>query len=176
MHLRPLPAANGRYSLALSVAGGASAVERTRSEIERLAQEFGAVDETASESTAKGRRMRRSEADVLSCRAAVVPNRLPRLIEAFEREAPAEWSAEPIDGRVSAEWEGRGNDGELVARLRDVVSTLSGSLVVTRCDLELKKRIDVFGDPPSSFLLMRRIKEQFDPDRILSPGRFVGRL
>ncbi len=41
---------------------------------------------------------------------------------------------------------------------------------------ELKRRIDVFGPPPPSFPLMRAIKQQFDPNNVLSPGRFVGRL
>jgi len=44
------------------------------------------------------------------------------------------------------------------------------------CHPDLKRRIDVFGDQPPSFPLMRAIKQQFDPNGILSPGRFVGRL
>ncbi|HSP55827.1 MAG TPA: FAD-linked oxidase C-terminal domain-containing protein, partial [Dehalococcoidia bacterium] len=34
----------------------------------------------------------------------------------------------------------------------------------------------VFGPTPPSFPLMRAIKHQFDPNNVLSPGRFVGRL
>ena len=49
-------------------------------------------------------------------------------------------------------------------------------LCLQHCPLKIKPRLDVFGDPPPSFDLMRRVKEQFDPKGILSPGRQVGRL
>jgi len=32
----------------------------------------------------------------------------------------------------------------------------------------------VWGPPGDAIGLMRRVKRQFDPDRQLSPGRFVG--
>ena len=35
---------------------------------------------------------------------------------------------------------------------------------------------DVFGPPPESLPLMRALKARFDPDRVLAPGRFVGRI
>ena len=70
----------------------------------------------------------------------------------------------------------RGRDVDLVRRIRAITTRLGGSLVVIGCDPELKRQIDVFGDPPPAFDLMRRVKQQFDPNGILSPGRFVGRL
>ena len=36
--------------------------------------------------------------------------------------------------------------------------------------------LDVFGVTPRGFDLMSKIKERMDPNKILSPGRFVGRL
>jgi glycolate oxidase FAD binding subunit len=36
--------------------------------------------------------------------------------------------------------------------------------------------MDVWGETPAGFEIMRRLKERFDPDGILSPGRFVGGL
>jgi glycolate oxidase FAD binding subunit len=40
----------------------------------------------------------------------------------------------------------------------------------------IKEREDVFSALPQALPLMRGIKQAFDPGRILSPGRFVGRL
>jgi FAD/FMN-containing dehydrogenase len=34
----------------------------------------------------------------------------------------------------------------------------------------------VYGSPPDSLALMRAVKARFDPQRVLSPGRFVGRI
>ena len=46
----------------------------------------------------------------------------------------------------------------------------------TADDTISKRGIDVFGDVPPSVALMRAVKAEFDPNRVLSPGRFVGRL
>ena len=36
--------------------------------------------------------------------------------------------------------------------------------------------VDVWGAPPDAFPLMQALKARLDPDRRLSPGRFVGGL
>ncbi len=64
-----------------------------------------------------------------------------------------------------------------VLRLREKVEAQGGHLVVWQAPSLLKERIDVWGRiPPGAFALMQRLKVQFDPDRLLNPGRFVGRL
>ena len=65
---------------------------------------------------------------------------------------------------------------QIVEENRRVASRLEGHTLVESCPLWLKKAIDVFGEPEQDFSLMRRVKEQFDPARVLSPGRFLGRL
>lgn len=51
-----------------------------------------------------------------------------------------------------------------------------GNLMVTAAPAELKPHLPVWGTVRDDFMVMQRIKEQMDPDRILNPGRFVGRL
>ena len=53
---------------------------------------------------------------------------------------------------------------------------LDGNAVLESGPQELKARLDVFGGKPSGFELMKKIKEKLDPNGVLSPGRFVGRL
>jgi len=38
----------------------------------------------------------------------------------------------------------------------------------------LRESIDAWDEPPASITLMREIKRQFDPNRTLNPGCFVG--
>jgi glycolate oxidase FAD binding subunit len=45
---------------------------------------------------------------------------------------------------------------------------------VERAPVELKKPLDVWGDPGTSLPLMKKLKQELDPRGILSPGRFVG--
>jgi glycolate oxidase FAD binding subunit len=70
--------------------------------------------------------------------------------------------------------------GTDVAAVRDVVTALrqactqaGGALVVLDGAPEVKAGIDTWGPVPAQDL-MRRVKEQFDPERRLAPGRFVG--
>ena len=59
-------------------------------------------------------------------------------------------------------------------RLREKIETLKGSLVIESAPGEIKSEIDAWGNDYSSQPLMRRVKEQLDPQKLLSPGRFVG--
>jgi glycolate oxidase FAD binding subunit len=49
-----------------------------------------------------------------------------------------------------------------------------GHAVVLVAPSKLKRSIDVWGAPPPTVALMRKIKEQFDPDGLLNPGRYIG--
>jgi glycolate oxidase FAD binding subunit len=57
---------------------------------------------------------------------------------------------------------------------RERLAARGGSLVLVKGSPELKRAVDVWGPPGDAVGLMRRVKERFDPDRRLSPGRFVG--
>jgi glycolate oxidase FAD binding subunit len=61
----------------------------------------------------------------------------------------------------------------LVERLRAECVVLGGALVVLDAPAEVKVIADTWGPVPA-LALMRRVKGQFDPERRLAPGRFVG--
>ncbi|HEV3253056.1 MAG TPA: FAD-binding oxidoreductase [Candidatus Acidoferrales bacterium] len=44
------------------------------------------------------------------------------------------------------------------------------------CPTELKRRVNVWGEPREDFPMMQKLKKVFDPQGILSAGRFVGGL
>lgn len=60
-----------------------------------------------------------------------------------------------------------------VDRLRKVCMRHQGSAVVLDAPADVKQAVDVWGPVPA-LDLMRRVKDRFDPDHRLSPGRFVG--
>ncbi len=68
------------------------------------------------------------------------------------------------------------DDTAAVSRLRDMFESLGGTLVVQDMPEEWHGKIDAWGTPPPAFKLMRALKERFDPDCRLNPGRFVGGL
>ena len=63
----------------------------------------------------------------------------------------------------------------VVDRLRGTCRELGGALVVLDGPAEVKAAVDLWGPVPALHL-MRRVKDQFDPERRLAPGRFVGGL
>lgn len=71
-----------------------------------------------------------------------------------------------------------GGDGiamaNVVVALREELSRTGGSLVVLEAPTWLKRSVDVWGPVGNDLPLMRRVKARFDPNRVLSPGRFVG--
>ena len=60
-----------------------------------------------------------------------------------------------------------------VDALRAACARHGGSAVVVDAPPEVKQAVDVWGPVPA-LDLMRRVKDQFDPDHRLAPGRFVG--
>lgn len=60
-----------------------------------------------------------------------------------------------------------------LARLRQACTDHGGTAVVVDAPAAVKAAVDVWGPIPA-LDLMRRVKDQFDPDHRLAPGRFVG--
>ncbi len=72
----------------------------------------------------------------------------------------------------------RGHPGaQTVATVLDSLRRRSrdfgGTVVVRDADPETRRQLDVWG-PVGGLDLMRRVKDQLDPGRVLAPGRFVG--
>ena len=63
---------------------------------------------------------------------------------------------------------------ELAGRLRRAAVDLGGALVMERASVEIKSRMDAWGDPGESIEVMRKLKAVWDPKGILAPGRHVG--
>jgi glycolate dehydrogenase FAD-binding subunit len=68
----------------------------------------------------------------------------------------------PVDDVVTA-----------VRRMRETCTRSGGSTVVVDAPAAVKDAVDVWGPVPA-LDLMHRVKDQFDPDHRLAPGRFVG--
>jgi glycolate oxidase FAD binding subunit len=70
-------------------------------------------------------------------------------------------------------------DGAAVSEFLDAIrsdaAAYDGTAVVMTAPKAVRDRVDLWG-PVRGFELMRRIKEQFDPEHRLAPGRFVGGL
>ena len=172
------------WSVAVSFAGFAAAVERQTMEVAALAAESGASTVMPVEERQTAELFRRirdygreaaSEAAVI-LRAGVLPSELATLIGALDLdgEPRPELIASPGAGSLRLFWKDSPPAlPELVARVRAAVEAMSGSLVVERCPPELEQRLEIWGIAGADVELMRDLKRIFDPTGMLSPGRYV---
>lgn len=63
--------------------------------------------------------------------------------------------------------------GEMLRLLRPLAAHNGGAVVVLTAPHAVRHDVDVWG-PVNGLPIMRRLKDQFDPGRLLAPGRFVG--
>lgn len=61
-----------------------------------------------------------------------------------------------------------------IKEMRSAVAKLGGYVIVKYLPLAFRKKIDIWGEKPSTFFLLEGIKAKIDPNKILNPKRFVG--
>jgi glycolate oxidase FAD binding subunit len=153
----------GRWRLTADLAGTRAGVDRTARELTSLA---GCAAEEAQQPP-------RLEGELLA-RFALLPAALPGLLDDIVHEFPGgSLEAWPASGvALLCPDAADGNIGLVQA----VARRHGASLVFQRCPARIKEIIDVFGDAPAAIDTMRRVKQEFDPAGILSPGRAAGRV
>jgi glycolate oxidase FAD binding subunit len=118
-------------------------------------------------------------ASALVAKFSVLPTQLATLCSIVERSSAAESIKWNLVGQgVGAGYVRLDADEQKLRgaflRLRDEIIKIGGSLVALGCPLSVKQGIDVWGPTPDSHPIMVRIKQRFDPQGTLNPGRFLG--
>ena len=67
-----------------------------------------------------------------------------------------------------------GDGADALKLLQDELLAEVDNATVLAAAPDLKRGLDVWGRTPETLDLMRALKEQFDPKRVLNPGRFAG--
>lgn len=112
------------------------------------------------------------EGDVL-LRLAFVPTALPSVLSALP--AGAHVTASAATGVAYAALPSA-TAAEDLATLRTELAPHDGTAVVLRAPDSVRDTLDHWGPAGNALGLMRRVKQRFDPERRMSPGRFVGGL
>jgi len=110
---------------------------------------------------------------------SVLPTNFAAVCALVERVAGAQSLAWKLvvqsvgTGYARLEGNEQGLRAALVA-MRNELAKMGGTLVALGCPVALKRGLDVWGPPSDAQPLMVRIKQRFDPDGTLNPGRFIG--
>lgn len=115
-------------------------------------------------------------------RASLLPASIRGLMDRLHEGAtgPPAVVAQPGFGVVHMVWyaDGIGAADDQTARtlieVRKAVHWAGGRAVIERCPPGVKSRLDVWDAAGAPLAVMRRMKEQYDPLRVLNPGRFIG--
>jgi glycolate dehydrogenase FAD-binding subunit len=174
-------------SIAVSVGSVEAAVQAQQAQIERLAHRAGGQWRPADQELwLRHGHTIAARPDGITLRVATLASHLGQTVRGIEGAVAAMGAPAPVAvtgcaplGVLRAQVFGVGvQEGvALVAQLRDAVAPVGGSVVVEAAAPALRAALDPWGPvAPNALDLMRAIKEQFDPNRILNPGRFVGGL
>ncbi|MHB8596972.1 MAG: FAD-binding oxidoreductase [Ktedonobacteraceae bacterium] len=175
------------FTLAINFEGGTVSVDRQIDEARLIARKNNALmaDDIAGETQNRFWEVVREHTQgTVTCKAAMLVSQVAPYLQQVEQicrrhELEAAIVAHAGNGILYIEL--RPGDAttrivEAVAELRIQAQEARGSLVVERCPVDLKRRINVWGEPGSDFYLMQRLKRQFDPKGTFVTGRFVGGL
>jgi glycolate oxidase FAD binding subunit len=175
-------------AVAISVGSVEAAVRDEIASIERLAHDAGGSSTPAAADffwTTYGAMLRQA-GRALTLHVASLPSRLAETVRAIEGALAA---AAPGEAAVVAGCAALGTldvmlpastpptAARVIERLREDLAPLGAHAIVRRAPADVRRAIDPWGPvEPGAMALMRALRDEFDPRRVLNPGRFVGGL
>ncbi len=182
----------GAWCVVAAAIGHEAVVERHARDLRQLADETGAASfaalEEAGQQVVLGnvreflRLVQEQHPAAAILRMSVLPTAMPMACQRLREAAASKGMECALVVRAAsvlylAVW-----PGESLRRLAEGVRAVTeaasviGPAFIEFCPAELKKEINVWGPASGDFELMQRVKRVFDPQGVLSPGRFVGGL
>ncbi len=167
---------DNQFALALRFLNEAEAVDSQIEEAAKLGADFKHTVLSESDADAFWRGYHESETSsqiASSLRMSALPADLPAALADVDLALPEiNWRAHAANGVVRIHAETEIEPGR-VAELRKRAQSRGGQLVILRAPNRIKEQLDVWGEVGQTASLMRALKEKFDPQAQLNPGRFV---
>ena len=180
-------------ALAIRIGGRAKAVQRQIDDVMALCKHHNSsnievIDDSAAAS------VWRAIADfgwdthaprIVGIRASVLPSDIRKTLNAIfdtsgSRQLKPSVTTQTAQGTLQINWYDRDQESSTEQVQATIAHTLravhggGGTAVVEQAPLAIKATMDVWGDTGSAIEMMRNLKQQYDPERLLNPGRFVG--
>lgn len=113
-----------------------------------------------------------TQTGAIACKIGVLPSEAVAILSQISAIVPLQIGfIHASSGLGMLRFEEVGSDRLL--KLRDLCQVAGGFLTILEAPSPLKSRLDLWGYPGNALPLMKRIKQQFDPQNLLSPDRFL---
>jgi glycolate oxidase FAD binding subunit len=173
------PDARDRFDVGLRFEGFGRGVEQQVSRMVELARAAGGPAEPLADAAA-AEFWRRHDAvrtaSPLRVRVAGLPTRFPAIAPRIAAFGDMAWYATLGLGFAGGAVRDAAAAASALTTARAALEGDGGSLVVEAAPADLRASVEPWGSPPRSFAIMKQLKQRFDPDGRLNPGRFVGGL
>jgi glycolate oxidase FAD binding subunit len=175
-----LPLEGNEWLAAADLIGDSAAVEKQAQEIEKASGSR--VESLSGEERLRAWERIRSlmqpqQENALVCRANLPPSATEQWAGFSRQSAPSRLLLCPGTGRAWAQFAAQTEQEAvgIVNSVRAQAERLGGTLIIEAAPEEWKPALNIWGSLQHTYLpLLQTIKQSFDPNRILSPGRFVG--
>jgi glycolate oxidase FAD binding subunit len=187
---------NGNYLVAAGLEGVAESIDRQIFEMGEIGKKYGVLDAVPLDSERHqafwiairdfAERLTETYANLICLKSNVLISKIGEMLGSYEKIAR--------DSGIDCAFICHSGNGilysyiltgknfrskiesfiELIGKLTSEAVKNEGNLVVESSPLLIKKKVDVWGQSRSDYLVVRRLKEQIDPVGILNRGRFVG--
>ena len=192
---KSVPFSNGAWTVVASFAGDQGLLDRHRRDLESLAERAGhGLLDRFEEMNADGERsvqrftwefpttMRASSPGAVIFKISALPTELLELAKGIQSiETPHATILRGVGVVYLALLPASPGESSVLSLHRECrrIFGLAGKppwrhVTLPWCPAELKRETNVWGPARADFALMSKLKDVFDPGRILSPGRFVG--
>ena len=183
----------GQPSLMVRVGGRARSVRRQTDDVTSILKRHSAISNTVIDGDDAAMMWRRiadlgwadKTAPIAGIRASLLPTDIPGVLHSMQKlddSSDLRWRAttQTSQGVIDIHWlnvEAESSTEHVSAAISKTIKAVQGvggTTVVTHAPTLIKETLDVWGEPTSATDTMRNLKRQYDPDRLLNPGRFMG--
>lgn len=181
-----------RPSLMVRLGGRARSVRRQTDDVASIVKSHGAISTSLTDgddATMMWKRVRDlgwtgETSPVAGIRASVRPSDIPCVLASMRDVENSTGLAcraatQTAQGVIDIHWHKA--DESPTKQVSNAISTtlhnisrIGGTAVVTHAPALIKETLDVWGETTSTIDTMRNLKQQYNPNRLLNPGRFMG--